>query len=279
MDQSDWSSLPWCDHLSDADMTEGNHLYPSATSDYVGNNSPSPMTVVGRCWYILGMPKDVARLEQVLGTDSSRWPKSRLIELPPEVDPWSASCLLLEALQTATKDSTKASRMLREFPDDLLKRWFMDVAQHVGKWRYNQRQQSAENTRTVKGQRKAPTRQELLQLFTYDHYHCRYCGMRVVGDRKQFIKLAQTVNYPELVRTGTNELRHGLYLTFRASHDHVLPISKGGTNDMENLVTACWPCQFGKAQYTLSQLGMNQALNPVVNNDCEWLDAISKLNK
>jgi 5-methylcytosine-specific restriction endonuclease McrA len=258
-------------------MTEGNHLYPSATSEYVGNNSPSPITVVGWCWYILAMPKDVARLTQVLGTDSSRWPNSRLIELPPEVDPWSASNLLLEALQTATKDSTKAGRKLREFPDDMLKRWFIDVAQHVGKWRYTQRPQSAENTRTLKWHRKAPTRQELLQLFTRDRYHCRYCGMRVVGDRKQFIKLAQTVNYPELVRTGTNEMRHGLYLTFRASHDHVLPISKGGTNDMENLVTACWPCQFGKAQYTLSQLGMHPAPNPVVHGDNIWPEAVSIL--
>ena len=35
--------------------------------------------------------------------------------------------------------------------------------------------------------------------------------------------------------------------------DHVIPIVKGGTNDLGNLVTACAPCNQGKAAMTLSE--------------------------
>lgn len=34
--------------------------------------------------------------------------------------------------------------------------------------------------------------------------------------------------------------------------DHVQPIADGGTNDTHNLVTACGPCNAGKASVTLS---------------------------
>ena len=29
--------------------------------------------------------------------------------------------------------------------------------------------------------------------------------------------------------------------------DHIVPVSKGGTNDLDNLVTACEQCNLGKS--------------------------------
>jgi hypothetical protein len=34
--------------------------------------------------------------------------------------------------------------------------------------------------------------------------------------------------------------------------DHIIPVSEGGTNDMDNLVTACFPCNRGKADISLN---------------------------
>ena len=34
--------------------------------------------------------------------------------------------------------------------------------------------------------------------------------------------------------------------------DHILPVSKGGTNDMENLLTACSDCNLGKADKSIT---------------------------
>ncbi len=38
--------------------------------------------------------------------------------------------------------------------------------------------------------------------------------------------------------------------------DHVLPRSRGGTDDPENLVTACRPCNTRKANRTPEEAGM-----------------------
>lgn len=35
--------------------------------------------------------------------------------------------------------------------------------------------------------------------------------------------------------------------------DHILPVCQGGTNDIENLITACSDCNLGKSGRTISQ--------------------------
>jgi 5-methylcytosine-specific restriction endonuclease McrA len=55
----------------------------------------------------------------------------------------------------------------------------------------------------------------------------------------------------------TNQERHGVVLAFRANIDHVVPWKLGGKSDDSNLVTACWSCNYGKAQYTLDQIGLD----------------------
>lgn len=36
----------------------------------------------------------------------------------------------------------------------------------------------------------------------------------------------------------------------------MLPHSVGGTNELENIVTACWPCNFGRGGDTIEELGL-----------------------
>lgn len=56
-------------------------------------------------------------------------------------------------------------------------------------------------------------------VFERDDYTCRYCGER--GGRLEC--------------------------------DHVVPVSRGGTNEMDNLVTACLPCNRSKRDKLLSE--------------------------
>ena len=44
----------------------------------------------------------------------------------------------------------------------------------------------------------------------------------------------------------TKRLAHGGMVAVLASHDHVIPRSWGGTDTFDNVVTACWPCQFAR---------------------------------
>jgi 5-methylcytosine-specific restriction endonuclease McrA len=72
-------------------------------------------------------------------------------------------------------------------------------------------------------------------LFARDRYRCQYCG-RGVADLKP---------------------REGL------TRDHLVPLSRGGTNDWSNVVTACAPCNTRKANRLPEEIGMHPITPPV----------------
>lgn len=111
------------------------------------------------------------------------------------------------------------------------------------------------------------------QVYARDGYRCRFCSSRVV------LKEARKVlcdSFPKAARWGnTNEGKHFGLAVLSASVDHVLPFKRGGTNDLSNLVTACSPCQFGRNQWTLEEVEIEdpRSYAPVVD---EW-DGLSRL--
>lgn len=224
------------------------------------------------------MARDVQSLERYLGADADQWPKGHLIDLPVEVNLGEVAHAISVAVQTADTSQQKAAALIRHVNDVPLKRWFIDVAQHAGKWRVTHNRHKEIVARVKNAPRAAPTRRVLRELFRADNYHCRYCQSPVIGDREQFKQLARIVGVPELLTTGSNEKRHGIYLMLRASHDHVVPLNAGGRDDRENLVTACWPCQFGKYHYTLGELGMGTEVREAVKDNGSWLRVIDTLN-
>lgn len=64
-----------------------------------------------------------------------------------------------------------------------------------------------------------------------DDWLCRYCGKEVRRTARRLF-------------------------VFRATLDHVIPRSRGGSNDRENLVTCCQPCNDLKADRTPEEAGM-----------------------
>lgn len=74
----------------------------------------------------------------------------------------------------------------------------------------------------------------------------------------------------------TNASRHGAVLTFRANVDHVLPWQRGGWTHLENLVSACWPCNYGKDRYTLDELGLDdpRLRAPVLSDGWDGLSCL-----
>jgi hypothetical protein len=66
--------------------------------------------------------------------------------------------------------------------------------------------------------------------------------------------------------------RHGVALVFMPSHDHVGSRRDGGPDSLENLVTACWSCQFGKWGYSLEEIGVDDPrLRPPELSDWDGL--------
>ena len=61
-------------------------------------------------------------------------------------------------------------------------------------------------------------------------------------------------------------------------YDHLLPHSRGGNNDLENLVITCAPCNFARMQFTLTEVGIeNPFLNKRAISNWDGLERILKL--
>jgi hypothetical protein len=87
-----------------------------------------------------------------------------------------------------------------------------------------------------------------------DGWHCRFCSIRVIDPRarRRFSQLL-----PDAMRWGSTNLSKHACLAVLASPDHVLPRGWGGSNELDNLVTACWPCQFSRMEVRIEECGMN----------------------
>ena len=204
------------------------------------------------------MPQNENVLMKELGSDYSRWPKNNLIQYPQEFE--SQIDIVKQALSVAESNPNYARQLIGSIDEKAMKRWFIDVALWSGAWRAKFSGNSGVDVKNPR-RRRAISQKRLEDLFERDKWRCRYCGIRVAGNRKHFKKFAEAIRMPELVSGRTDESRHGLYLMLMASYDHVKPHSEGGSNDDSNLVTSCWSCQFGKYKYSLDELRLQNPLD------------------
>ena len=89
-------------------------------------------------------------------------------------------------------------------------------------------------------------------IFQRDAWHCRFCGIRVIDPRVRK-RLSETLSE---FRWGRGNLNKHACLAVLASHDHVVPRQWGGSNEEDNLVTACWSCQFSRQSYRIDDCGI-----------------------
>ena len=103
------------------------------------------------------------------------------------------------------------------------------------------------------------------EVINRDGYFCRYCGVPVIDNkaRKKLLK-----NFPAALRWGGNN--DELHCGFQALHiclDHVVPKSRGGAHEADNLVVCCWPCNNAKGDHTLAALGLENPLKREMEQD------------
>lgn len=94
------------------------------------------------------------------------------------------------------------------------------------------------------------------QVFERDHYQCRYCGVPVVA-KEALRAFERAVGPKEFRGVGKNADQHGVIHAFKVVADHVVPHKLGGRTLPENLVTSCPGCNYGKENFTLGQLGLD----------------------
>jgi len=105
------------------------------------------------------------------------------------------------------------------------------------------------------------------QVFERDGYKCRYCGGKLIS--QEFIRFfIKELNSPAFQRGETNLNTHGIiHLTWPVA-DHVVPWNLGGRTNLDNLVSACTTCNYGKDGYTLEQIGIENPFKrlPIIDN-------------
>lgn len=206
-----------------------------------------------------------------LGDDPANWPKHAPL-LPPTWFDDEVTKLTAAVRAAAAGDVENAKAQLALVRSDDLRRWVAHHGEQSGYRRANHFVRNLKNTGKAVVDRKRPASasQEKL-VYERDSYRCRYCSSRVVPG--VVLKLFSQVMEDDFGITGTRQEHHGAAVALRACADHVVPHARGGRTNEENLVTACWPCNFSKAGYAVEEIGIEdpRLRPPRISDDWDGL--------
>jgi 5-methylcytosine-specific restriction endonuclease McrA len=139
---------------------------------------------------------------------------------------------------------------------------FKAVSNSVGKLLKNERIES-----------RMPDRKIKTELIQRDGYNCVFCGIPVI--RKE-IRIYINKHYPNALEWGRKNIeQHAAFQAMWLQYDHILPHSRGGNNDINNLVITCAPCNFGRMEFTLPEVGIKDPRETVkVKSNWDGLERI-----
>jgi len=86
------------------------------------------------------------------------------------------------------------------------------------------------------------------EVFKRDNFTCRYCGRSVSSEDLPVLKKSDDPALDELMV----QMKLAKYEVI-LEVDHVIPRSRGGGDDMDNLMTACKDCNRGKGARLLAE--------------------------
>ena len=112
-------------------------------------------------------------------------------------------------------------------------------------------------------------------VFARDCYTCRYCQRRTIAP--PVLRIVSHL-FPDVFRFHPNwktSETDAAYFVLSTSADHVIPVTRGGTDDPMNLVTACWTCNGQKSNFLLSELP-SWKLGPIVTSS--WMGGTEHLD-
>lgn len=116
-----------------------------------------------------------------------------------------------------------------------------------------------------------PSSTEKAALLRRDGFRCRFCGIPVI--RREVRQHLHSI-YPDALPWGrTNASQHAAFQALWAQYDHILPHARGGTNSFENMVITCAACNFGRMDFTLEEVGIEDPrCRPVQHSDWNGLE-------
>lgn len=190
----------------------------------------------------------------LLGEDPTSWDK----HVPLPHPPWFREEIVLfhaAAIVASRGDRVGATQVLTTIRSDEARDWLVEHGQVSGTRRVRGLNSVAPQTGTEFDPVRNAPRELQRRVFQRDSYTCRYCGLRQVS--MEVLRAFERVVGTTVFRTvGTNAQQHGVVHAFKIVADHVVPHCRGGRTDMDNLVSACAGCNYGKASYTVGELAI-----------------------
>lgn len=99
-----------------------------------------------------------------------------------------------------------------------------------------------------------PNAQQQAELIRQQGRHCGFCHIPLISVE---VRKALVRAYPGVATWGaTNADCHAGLLCMWLQFDHVLPHSRGGGNDLSNILITCSGCNYGRMALTLEEVGL-----------------------
>ena len=181
--------------------------------------------------------------------------------LAPIAELFEAADLLDAAAAAHIEGRTDdASKLIRQAGKKEIFDWCEEL------WGPNKKQRSVHRYRTdpekppeVTEEKCAPKHIEPAvkrEVIDRDGYICRFCGIPVICQEARSVLHKA---YPDVLRWGPelgNAEKHTAFQAMELNVDHIDPRSLGGENTADNLVVACAPCNCGRGNHTLAEVGL-----------------------
>lgn len=188
--------------------------------------------------------------------DTLRTPRHCLRDPIPEIQ--EAACLLDEAVSAHLGgDAGRVELLVKRANMPAIREWTESLWGRNSPYAPSRKRldgkikQASSNSRQPA---RMPNFEIQRQLHERDGYHCRFCGIPVIRKaiRQRFCKL-----YSHLRIWGRKNIeQHAAFQAMWAQYDHLVPHSHGGSNDLENTVVTCAPCNFGRMEFTLIEANL-----------------------
>ena len=203
-----------------------------------------------------------------LNPDPSKWDKRTTLRRPE----WMSDQidLFIKGVQLFFQNNINgAQETIRKIKDHEITEWYIEHGQMSGMHRKNFL--NLPEPKPIPSIQRDPLRSPRKyqkKVFLRDNYKCRYCGEKIIS--QDFLKLfSKALDVSTFKRGKTNLTTHGIFHLTWPVADHVIPWVNGGKTDLDNLVTSCAPCNYGKAGYTIEQIGLDNPFSHKTN-ESNW---------
>jgi hypothetical protein len=178
----------------------------------------------------------------------------RVCFLPPIPELEIAADLLAAAADALLAGDLDLARVkLRQANDPALYQYASRIIGQADPQVHRYRSVARATAAITKATKRMPSAADQRAMYARDGWRCRFCGCRVVAEKA---RRAMRNQVPDAIPWSEAEGFHAAFYALSGSVDHVLPHSAGGGNDLDNIVTACWPCQFGRSAWLIEEVGL-----------------------